>query len=46
VGAVKPPLAWNQLKELMNFKYYPRDLKRVKEQGFPHLKQGNLSVME
>ena len=50
-GAVKPqvgelPLTWNELTKLVDAQYYPRDVKRAKEQKFLHLKQGNTSLME
>jgi len=42
----EPPLTWDQLKSLMDAKYYPRDMKRAKEQEFLRLKQGKMSVIE
>ena len=50
-STVKPrgeedPLTWTRLKELMDRKYYPKDVQRMKEREFLGLKQGNLSVME
>ena len=40
------PLTWTRLKELMDRKYYPTDVQRMKEWEFLGLKQGNLSAME
>jgi len=50
-GTVKPrreedPLTWTRLKELMDRKYYPKDVQKMKERKFLRLKQGNLSEME
>ena len=50
-GIVKPrgeddPMTYDKLKELMNTKYYPRDVQRTKERKFLSLKQGSLSIME
>jgi len=39
-------LTWNQLKALMDAQYYPRDIRRVKEQEFLCLRQGEMSKME
>jgi len=51
LGTVKPrreedPLTWTHLKELIDRKYYPKDVQRMKEREFLGLEQGNLSVME
>ena len=40
------PITWEQLREMMDVKYYPRDTKRVKEREFLSLKQGSMSLME
>ena len=50
-GTVKPregedPMTWDILVELLNNKYYPRDVQRTKEREFLSLKQGRMSVME
>jgi len=50
-GTVKPrggedPMTWERLIELLDAKYYPRDVQRMKEREFLSLKQGYLSVME
>jgi len=34
----EPPITWEWLKELMDAKYYPRGVKRAKEQEFISLK--------
>ena len=44
--AGEPALTWEQLKALMDAQYYPRDMKRAKEQEFLRLKQGQMSVVE
>ena len=44
--AVEPALTWEQLKTMMDAQYYPRDVKRPKEQVFLGLKQGQMSIME
>jgi len=50
LGAVKPrgeddPITWDRLKELIDTKYYPRDVQTTIEREFLSLKQGNLSVI-
>jgi hypothetical protein len=50
-GTVKPapgenPMPWEHLIELMDAKYYPRDVQRMKEREFLSLRQGTLTVME
>jgi len=50
-GTVKPrqgedPMTWDRLLELLDNKYYPRDIHRTKERKFLTLKQGRMSVME
>ena len=50
-GTIKPkrgrkPHDWTRLRELMDQKYYPKDVQGVKEQEILGLKQGNRSVME
>jgi len=42
----EPPITWERLKGPMDAKHYPKDAKRVKEQEFLSLRQGNMSVME
>jgi len=44
--AGEPTLTLEQLKTMMDAQYYPRDMKRAKEQEFLRLKQGQMSVME
>ena len=44
--AGEPALTWEQLKTMMDAQYYPRDVKRAKEQEFLRLKQGPMSVVE
>jgi len=39
-------MTWTRLRELMDQKYYPKDVQGVKEQEILGLKQGNRSVME
>ena len=39
-------MTWKRLKDLMDAKYYRKDAKRAKEQGFLSLKQGNMSAIE
>ena len=39
-------MTWNQVKVLMNAKYYPIDVKKAKEQEFLHLDQGDMSIIE
>ena len=39
-------MTWERLVELLDAKYYPRDVQRMKEREFLSLKQGRLSVME
>ena len=36
----------NQLKGVIDAKYYPRDVKRAKEQESLHVKHGDISIME
>ena len=50
-GAVKPrrgeePVTWERLMELLDAKYYPLDVQRIKEWEFLSLKQGDASVLE
>jgi len=50
-GTVKPRagesgLTWEKLRTLMDAQYYPRDMKRAKEQEFLRLKQGQMSATE
>jgi len=50
-GTVKPrrgeePMTWERLMELLDAKYYPLDIQRLKEREFLSLKQGDASVME
>jgi len=50
-GTMKPregedPMTWDRLVELLDNKYYPRDIRRTKEREFLTLKQGRMSVME
>jgi len=40
------PMNWERLIELLDNKYYPWDVQRMKEREFLSLKQGHLSVME
>ena len=44
--AGEPALTWEQLRIMMDAQYYPRDMKRAKEQEFLCLKQGQMSAME
>jgi len=44
--AEEPALTWEQLKTMMDAQYYPRDMKRAKEQEFLRQKQGQMSIME
>ena len=37
---------WERLIELLDNKYYPWDVQRMKEREFLSLKQGHLSVMQ
>ena len=51
VGTVKPregedPMTWDRLLELLDNKYYPRDIQQTKEREFLTLKQGPMTVME
>jgi len=51
VGTIKPrvgedPITWDKLVELLDSKYYPRDVQRTKEREFLSLKQGRMTVME
>ena len=39
-------MTWERLIELLDNRYYPRDVQRMKEREFLSLKQGHLSVME
>ena len=50
-GTVKPrrgedSVSWEKLMELLDTKYYPLDIQRIKEREFLSLKQGDASVME
>jgi len=50
-GTVKPregedPITWDRMVELLDSKYYTRDVQRTKEREFLSLKQGRMSVME
>jgi len=50
-GTVKPrvgedPITRDRLVELLDSKYYPRDVQRTKEREFLCLKQGHMTVME
>jgi len=40
----EPPITWEQLKKLIDTKYYPRDVKRAKKQEFLSLMQGEMSL--
>jgi len=42
----EPPITWERLKELMDAKYYPKDVKRENEREFLSLRQGDMSVKE
>jgi len=39
-------MTWERLVELLDAKYYPWDVQRMKEREFLSIKQGYLSVME
>ena len=39
-------MTWERLTELLDNKYYPRDVQRMKEREFLSLKQGQMTVME
>jgi len=39
-------MTWERLIELLDSKYYPRDIQRMKEREFLNLKQGHMTVME
>ena len=40
------PMTWERFIELLDNKYYPRDVQRMKEREFLNLKQGRMTVME
>ena len=40
------PMTWERLTELLDHKYYLRDVQRIKEREFLGLKQGQMTVME
>ena len=40
------PVTWQRLIELLDNKYYARDIQRMKEGEFLNLKQGHMTVME
>jgi len=40
------PMTWKRLTELLDNKYYARDVQRMKEREFLSLKQGQMTVME
>ena len=39
-------MTWGRLLKLLNSKYYPRDVQRMKEREFLSVKQGRMTVME
>jgi len=39
-------MTWERFIELLDNKYYPRDVQRMKEREFLNLKQGRMTVME
>ena len=39
-------MTWERLIELLDSKYYPRDVQRMKEREFLNLKQGSMTMME
>ena len=39
-------MTWERLTELLDNKYYPRDVQRIKGREFLNLKQGRMTVIE